>query len=436
MNRTIDRLSLSLLVSLTGCLGTPGSDGEGNVTLATTSACVASPERSITSYGYEGRQNTVQIVSSNYDALRSRLVYRATIETTTTGAPTCSPLYTIYVPTALGADAFGATVVSSTGATQGAIAWTAGAVPTVTNASGASLTSGARGPFVVTGAMAASMADTNVYVLLDARVLSALPRSARYNGAPVTGPTAATVQAAYDATLASKAHEIGTFRFRADLGDMDPAAQARAADVIAAYVQMPAEYADHGGTEPDAPLWEDHHHIDHMTAYADTIPDPADGSGTGVMGGFWNGHRIYLQGAEAHLETLSNAERVPFRRVPSWDPVDTIPGAFGALVGDASGGAGHDIATEIPNARASSVCASFQPASSSYTDVTAMRRALLGYVSPWHVNMHRDVDMGTSADRVAESPIFWPWHTTVDVILQNFESCGYIRSTAPVETSW
>lgn len=439
IRRTLARTALSTLATLAGCYGGDGSaldhSAQSVVAPIPAGTCPTSYEAAISTFGYTGYAEDVLVTSSNYNSTQHRIDYGVTIRRN----GSCFNLYTVRVPTNLGSDAFEASVRTVMAGTIGQIDWTAGSIPTVVDSGGASLTSGARGPFVVTAAMAASVGDTHVYTLLDARVLGSLPQPRKLNGALAVGLQLLVVANAHSSAILFKKTEIDTFRFRADLGDMDAASQTIAADAIKDYMDHPAEYADHYNTTV-ASIWQDHHHIDHPNPYTATVPDPSDGSGTGIIGGFWNGHRIYLQGCEDYLATLSSAERVPFRRLPSWDPVDPVPSAFSDGIDDATAGAAYDMTTTIPNALAANVCAGFAPADpTNYTQVTGRRTALMNYINPWHGNVHTHVggtDEFASIDTAAHASIFWPWHTTVDVVLQNFESCGYVRTTLPLESSW
>lgn len=382
------------------------------------------PKRNIgfTGFGYWGDERGFRIHHGNYvDGASDYLEYKIEVIWSLPGC--AGTLYYLRFPLHAIANHAEIEVRGGAQALKGRVTATKGSLPRLYNEANVALPTHKRGPFVITPAMvgAGGMGDTIAFTLLDAQVLSRLPYPSYYNGALLASAgQEALLATAYDDLVEDNAYLYSFFTFRLDLATMSAADRQAASDSIDLVKEEPGPV--HGD-----PLWDEHHHVVHGLA--------VDAAQTGVgWGGFWNGHRNLLLEIEKHLR--GEAIVPGFGRIPSWDPATTIPSEFaigvsptrmGAPTGNLSGGTDLETAYHAAN-----ICANFDSALSPLPThaerMTAEEVALWDDVKIWHNGVHGSVGGDFSPFLTsANTPIFYPWHTTVDVIWQNWQLCeaGY-----------
>ena len=371
-----------------------------------------------TGYGYWGDQRGFRIHSGNYvDGATDYLEYKIEV---IWSLPGCTgDIYYVRFPLHAIVNHAEIEVRGATQGLKGKLLATKGSLPVLYNQANVALPTHKLGPFVITPAMvgAGGMADTIAFTLLDTQVLSRLPYPAYYNGAlPGSLGQESLLATAYDDLVEDNEYLYSFFKFRLSLATMTPTERQDTSDAIDLV-------KDETGPIHGDPLWEEHHHVVHSLA--------VDTAQVGVgFGGFWNGHRNMLNEIEGHLR---EQPIVPgFGRVPTWDPATTVPAEFeigivptrlGAAPGNLSGGTDLEV-----QYRAANICANFAVALSPlptpperYTD---REHALWDDVDNWHNDVHISVagDLGPITTS-ANVPLFYPWHTTVDVIWQNWQLC-------------
>lgn len=305
-------------------------------------------------------------------------------------------------------------------ALKGKLVASKGSLPVLYNEASIPLPTHKLGPFVITPAMvgAGGMGDTIAFTLMDEQILTNLPYPVYYNGAlPASLGQEVVMDTAHGDLIEANAYLHTFFTFRLGLETMTAADRQATSDSIDLVKEEPGPI--HGD-----PLWEEHHHVEHNAAV-----EPA-AAGVG-FGAFWNGHRNLLREIEAHLR---NEPTVPgFGRVPAWDPATTVPAEFEVGIipsrmgspfpGDLNGGTALE-----PTYRAANICANFDSALSAlptHAERMAEQEVLLwDDVKIWHNDLHGDVGGDLAPITTSASvPLFYPWHTTVDTIWNNWQLC-------------
>lgn len=293
----------------------------------------------------------------------------------------------------------------------GSISADKGSVPVMRDQDDIVISTSVLGPFVINDSMMGQVDRILFYTLSDARILTNLPEPSYYNGAaPTNWLQELFMGLAYAFTVETRFELFEQFRFRRMLTHMTTAAIQRASDAIDDHIFDPGAYA--------STVWEDHPFVDHSVAFT-----PMTGS---TYGGFCNGHRNYLMEMEDYLFSVSDAERTPFRRIPAWRSEQTVPAAFDVRIDHTTSSQ-----TMPSDYEASNICEAYHP--SLFSGATLEQRmenaqdALNADFSPsggWHGLTHVDLDGdmrdGSTAGR---APIFFPWHTTIDVVWQNWQLC-------------
>jgi hypothetical protein len=361
---------------------------------------------SFNAFGYTGHERRIRIHSGNYDTTNNVIDYTVEVIWDPNG---CSgEEFTVRFPLHGLSDHIEIEVLDS-GGLIGGITSDLGALPDPFDSARSSLTQSNLGPFVITDTMATQMGRTVAFFLLDTQILSRLPEPHYYNGAlPTNVVQEFFMGLAYAFAVDQNQDLYEYFAWRRDLVDMSSSAQSRAATAINDHIYDAGEYA--------ATVWEDHTGvlIDHGIGY-----EPRSGH----FGGFWNGHRHYLAGMEAYFASLSDSERTPFRRLPAYNPADTIPSDFNIGISDTTPSVGVGTGYQSSN-----ICGSY-PASASgaatYADqLLDMQEVIYSDVNLWHGSVHGAIggDMGTVVT-AARAPIFFPWHGAVDAIWRNWQLC-------------
>ena len=212
---------------------------------------------------------------------------------------------------------------------------------------------------------------------------------------------------AYNFGIGQRAELYELFRFRRMLTKMCPRARSRAANIINTHIYDTGEYT--------ATVWEDHPFVDHSVG---VTPKTAS-----TWGGFMNGHRNYLMEMETYLEDADDTDRTPFRRTPAWRSEQTVPSEFN--IGISSTTSSRTMPTDY---EADTICEAYNPSSSSALTLEdrmlELQVELYSDYEPWHGGTHGDLggDMG-SITTAGRAPIFFAWHTTIDLVWQNWQIC-------------
>lgn len=368
----------------------------------------------LTGYGYWGDQRGFRIHHGNYVDTNlgflggEYLEYKIEV---IWSLPGCSgTVYYVRFPDHLLTNHAEIEVRNAAQALLGRVVANEGSLPILYNQANLPLPTNKLGPFVVAPGMvggANGMADTIAFTLLDAQILTQLPPPVYFNGATPNGVQQGLVDDAYDDLVDANDYLYSFFTFRLALGTMSSADRQATSDSIDIVIDDPGPI--HGD-----PLSDEHHHVDHGVAVAPAAVG-------GEFGGFFNGHRNLLREVEVRLR---GEPTVPgFGRVPAWDPAATIPAEF--AIGTANVNGGVDLETQY---KAANICANF-PSSLSALPTHAERLTDLEFdlfldVVTWHNSVHNGVG-GDFANIgiTARLPMFHPWHTSVDVIWQNWQLC-------------
>ena len=368
--------------------------------------------------GITGTERGFLIHVGNYDVTNNNIDY--TIEYLADPMDCTGELFTVRFPMHGLTDHVEIEVYEAAGAFLGRLEADKGALPTLYDQTDTAIATGPLGPFVINNAMMNQVSRILLFPLLDARTLEALPAPLYWDGAPTANWLQDLLKGvAYEFAIGQRTELFGLFKFRRGLNAMTAVARQRASDAIDAHIYDPGEFA--------ATVWEDHPFVDHGVAVTPLV--------AGVTwGGFFNGHRNFLQAMEDHLFTLPNAERTPFRRIPAWRSELVVPAEFNI-------GISNTVAsTSMPTVyEPASICGSFDPTAyggaTYYDQLIAAQDDVYANVEPWHGNAH--VDLGDDmafVSTAARAPIFFPWHTTVDTPWNNWLICW--AAWNPADYDW
>lgn len=295
-----------------------------------------------------------------------------------------------------------------------------GSVPVIFDQDDIALPTGYLGPLVINDAKMSQVDRILLFVFLDAETLTRVPEPALYNGAaPTNGLQEFFMGLAYQFAIGQRAEMYDLFHFRRLLVDMTSSGQGRAFDAVDD-VQYDSSVKG-GGT--GTWFWEDHTSttIAHAVAIAAESPT--------VWGGFFDGHRRYLEEMENRFTAHGSALRTPFRRIPAWNSFQTIPSAFDVAITDTT----PDVAMPS-DLRAVNICDAYDPGLSAEPfledALVDMEDQIFddhmdGSGTRWHNDTHvaGGGDFGGAFAVAARAPIFFPWHTSVDVVWRNWQLC-------------
>ncbi|MCA9555520.1 MAG: tyrosinase family protein [Myxococcales bacterium] len=356
--------------------------------------------------GITGYERGFLIHSGNYDTTNSNIDY--TIEYLEDPMDCTGEQFILRFPLHGQADHVEIEVWEATGAFLGRLEADKGTLPTIYDQTDTALAPGDLGPFVITNSMMNQVSRILLFPLLDARTLGALPQPLTYNGAaPANWLQELVMGMAFNFAIGQREALYSLFTFRRMLVAMNAAARQRASDAIDAHIYDVGEYS--------ATVWQDHPFVNHM------VDVTAQVAGV-TWGGFFNGHRHYLEAMEDHLFSLPDTERVPFRRLPAWQSDQTVPAEFNIGILNTVAGTVMP-ATYDPAA----ICGSYDPALYAGTlrdQLLAAQADVYGDVEPWHGSTHVAIggDMSAVAT-AARAPIFFSWHMTVDTPWHNWQLC-------------
>lgn len=308
----------------------------------------------------------------------------------------------------------------ATGSFLGGLEASKGSLPNLYDQSNALISSGPLGPFVITDSMMNQVNRILLFPLLDTRTLTRLPLPAYFNGAaPANALQELFIGLAYEFSVGQREPLYDLFTFRRSLVGMVASAKQRASDAIDAHIYDAGVFT--------ATIWQDHPFVDHSI---DVTPMIA-----GVTyGGLLNGHRHYLAEMESHLNTLSDSQRTPFRRIPAWRSEQTIPAEFDI-------GINSTTTSQVMPAsyEPSAICSSYDPAlyvgATLFDQMVAAQSDYEADVEPWHGSTHVEVggDMASVAT-AGKTPIFFAWHSSIDSTWRNWQLCW--PAWNPTDYSW
>ena len=231
--------------------------------------------------------------------------------------------------------------------------------------------------------------EPSPWLILDAQVLTQLRAPAQ-------------LELQFAALMKGKRDLFDTFRFRADLPALAPAQRGALSFLTRTWLYQGAP----------TPNWHRHNEVKHDIALQTPAVDPTHDPHNTLfeLGGFFNGHHAYLAEFERLAQSDDSFDGVlPFRRMPSWDPATRIPDELNQSVQHLSGALG------IP--------ARFSP-EPGFCQRYPAPDILFDELSFWHDVIHLQIGgpFGIIHDS-AQAPIFWPWHTTIDMIWMNWLQC-------------
>ena len=290
-------------------------------------------------------------------------------------------------------------VVDWNGSLVGGLYAEYGQLPKVYDEYGNDIPSGDLGPLVLTRDF-----GNPLFTLLDAQVLAYLgPPRTVLGAVPASTFDQDRLDAYYEAFVTNHQRLYSLLLFRADLSGISSSWRRSIAGGIRERAWGPWVYHERGR------FFNDHHHVQHLIVRA---PHDAD-----HWGGWWDGHRrlltVLAKGVERDL---------PFGRLPTWDTSYNIPSEFDLWIASRSA---NNVPTEIT---AAEVCDNYPPdrdARGMEARLETSESELETKTNNWHNGVHLGLGgkMGNSFTTAAQTPIFYPWHTTVDQIWRNWQLC-------------
>lgn len=308
-----------------------------------------------------------------------------------------------------------------------------GSLPVIVDQDSIALQPGVLGPTVITDGMRAQVDDVRLFQFLDANTMGELPLPSLFNGSPMSGGQFFAGLAAYGAVIGQQAQVLDLIRFRRPLVEMNSNAITRAKAAISAG-QATAAVKDQSAPN----FGQDH------TMVTIEHGNPNASETAARWGGFFNGHRRFLEAMEDMLLGEVHARRTPFRRLPAWNSDDSVPGAFmpGTLLPCDPGVHGTSMCPEVAQApniampadiAAANVCDVYDPANSSaqFLEDQLIEMELQMYLDymagfpSWHANTHVDSGgmLGGTFPEASQASLFFPWHTSVDLPWRNWQLC-------------